>query len=214
MTKPDISPLHQRLAERIRDNGPITFAEFMEAALYDPAGGFYARPPVGEDGHFVTSPHVSPAFGDLVARQVAECWDLLGRPHPFGVVELGAGDGTLARQVEDASRSVPELDAALRVTCIERTAGQAEVLRQRGMTVAGSPSEAAPVHVLVANEVLDNVPFHRLRERDGAVVEVRVGVDGDGLAEVETEPGPDAVAALDRPLRPGEERPVSPAALA
>ena len=62
-------------------------------ALYDPELGFYARPPVGEGRDFVTSPHVSPAFGVLVARQVEEFWTLLGKPEPFWVVEVGAGTG-------------------------------------------------------------------------------------------------------------------------
>jgi SAM-dependent MidA family methyltransferase len=91
--------LAERLRHRITASGPITFAEFMEWALYDPEEGFYARLPVGEQGHFVTSPHLSPVFGRLLARQVAEFWELLDRPSPFDVIEVGAGDGTLARQI-------------------------------------------------------------------------------------------------------------------
>ena len=86
--------LQRRLLNWIEREGPISFAAFMEAALYDPDEGFYAHHPVGEDGHFVTSPHVSTAFGDLLARQLAECWETLGRPRPYTVAELGAGDGT------------------------------------------------------------------------------------------------------------------------
>jgi SAM-dependent MidA family methyltransferase len=67
---------------------------------------------------------------------------------------------------------------------------------------------------LIANEVLDNVPFHRLRERDGRAMEVRVGADGDRLVEVEAQPAQEVLDLVDRPLRAGEERPVSPAAMA
>jgi SAM-dependent MidA family methyltransferase len=70
------------------------------------------------------------------------------------------------------------------------------------------------VGCIVANEVLDNVPFHRLRQRDGRTVEVMVGADGQRLTEEEAEPTAEALGAVNRPLRPGEERPVSPAALA
>src|SRR6266571_5224741 len=90
------STLAARLRRRIREQGPITFADFMEAALYDPEEGFYTRPPVGEGGHFVTSPHVSRVFGELSGRQVEQMWEALGRPEPFSIVEAGAGDGTLA----------------------------------------------------------------------------------------------------------------------
>jgi SAM-dependent MidA family methyltransferase len=209
--------LGARLAGRIREHGPITFAEFMDVALYDPAEGFYARPPVGRGpgGHFVTSPHVSPAFGDLLARQVAECWDLLDRPRPYTVIEIGAGDGTLARQILDAVRAAPELNRAIRYVAIERTPGQVVALREAGVETVDSIPAAGPMTgCVLANEVLDNLPFHRLRERDGRVVEVLVDADGDRLVEVEGEPSREAVNMLGRPLRTGEERPVSPAAAA
>ena len=211
----DESTLLGRLRHRIRRHGPITFAEFMEAALYDPDQGFYARAPIGRDGHFVTSPHVSTAFGDLLARQLAECWEHLGRPDPFTVVELGAGDGTLARRIIRAVQPVPELAGSLRYRVVERTPGQAEALRSSALEVLGSLHEAAPLTgCVVANEVLDNVPFHRLRATpDGRLVEVMVGTDGDRLVEVEAEPTAEARAALVTPLAPGEERPVSPRAL-
>src|SRR5262249_5332322 len=89
----------ERLRARIRDDGPMTFAAFMEVALYDPDEGFYAGPAVGGAGHFVTSPHVSPLFGALLGALVEDAWIRLGRPDPFAVVEAGAGDGTLARHI-------------------------------------------------------------------------------------------------------------------
>lgn len=207
--------LRRRLAERIRADGPLTFAEFMEAALYDPEEGFYAGLPVSRDGHFVTSPHVSPAFGALVGRQVAEAWDLLGKPDPFTVVEVGAGDGTLARQVLEAADSVPELRKALRYVAVERSPAARKALADAGIEVLEDMAEIEDgvAGCVLANEVLDNLPLHRLRERDGRTVEVRVGLDGERLVEVEADSSPEAMAALREPLRPGEERPVSPATL-
>lgn len=210
-TNQDEKALLGRLRQRIEASGPISFAEFMEAALYDPAEGFYCRAPIGERGHFVTSPHVSPAFGDLVARQLAESWDLLGHPDPFTVVELGAGDGTLARRIRESASAVPSLSAAMRYVASERTPGQAEALRAGGVETVASMTELPPVTgCILANELLDNVPFHRLRERDGRVVEVAVGEEDGHLVEVEVEPDPEILGHLTRPLAPGEERPVSP----
>ncbi len=208
--------LSDQLVERIRGSGSIDFAEFMDLALYHPDQGFYARPPVGERGHFVTSPHVSPAFGDLLARQVAEAWDALGRPPRLDVVEVGAGDGTLGTQILAAARAVPELAAALRYTGVERTAGARAALQDKGLAARGSLGEVRRITgVVLANEVLDNLPFHRVRERDGRLVEVFVGLDGDRLVEVERDPTRAARAlAGERPFGPGEERPVSPAAVA
>lgn len=204
--------LRDRILERIRREGPITFAAFMEAALYDPREGFYAGVPVGPDGHFVTSPHVSGAFGALLARQLGECWDLLGRPDPFRVVEVGAGDGTLARVILAEAAPVPELAAAVRYGAVERSPGARVALKNAGIETRERLE--APAHVILANELLDNLPFHRLRERDGEVVEVLVGMEGDRLVEVEGPPSPEALTALGpTAIGPGQERSVSAAAL-
>src|SRR5438477_10792253 len=126
--------LAERLRRRILAEGPVTFAEFMEVALYDPEEGFYRSVPVGARGAFVTSPHISPVFGRLVATQVEDLWELLDRPDPFTVVEAGAGDGTLAAQI------LEHLPAGLRRTvryvAVERSAGARAALTRLGVRVA------------------------------------------------------------------------------
>ncbi len=91
-------PLVARIRDEIARDGPITFARFMELALYDPDGGYYrsetARP--GRDGDFLTAPEAHPIFGAALSRAVADAWDRLGRPDPFVLREYGAGTGTLA----------------------------------------------------------------------------------------------------------------------
>lgn len=121
-----------RLAERIRRRGPIPFDEWMEAALYDPDGGFFARAssssfssssPGGAGrsrGDFLTSVEVGSLFGALVARAMDGWWDQLGRPDPFLVVDAGAGRGQLAR---DVLRAEPRCAPALRYVLVERSAG-------------------------------------------------------------------------------------------
>src|SRR5205809_6364005 len=94
-------PLADRLRARIEAEGPITFAAFMEAALYDPDGGFYSRLAAGGRGHFETSPRTSPAFAMLLGAQLEELWERLGRPDPFWVVGVGAGDGTRAARLPE-----------------------------------------------------------------------------------------------------------------
>jgi SAM-dependent MidA family methyltransferase len=208
--------LRERLLEQIDRSGPITYADFVEAALYDPAEGFYARPRAGPDGDFVTAPYVSRAFGLLLARQLGECWEVLGRPDRFPVVEAGAGDGTLALQIREAVEPVPALARALSYLAVERTPGARRALEERG--IAAVDSLGAAGHGLkgcvVANELLDNLPFHVLRERGGRVVEVMIGSSGGRLAEVERPPTPEALSGLRSELEPGEERAVSPAVLA
>jgi len=97
----------------------------MEAALYDPSGGFFARAGAAggagrSRGDFVTSVEVGSLFGALIARAVDGWWDQLGRPDPFLVVDAGAGRGQLAR---DVLRAGPRCAAALRYVLVERSAG-------------------------------------------------------------------------------------------
>lgn len=164
-----------RIADEIRLRGPITFAEFMEHALYGP-GGFYDRPPVGEGGHFVTSPHVHEIFGELLARALRQLWESLGRPSPFAVAEAGAGDGTLARRLVEHLGDTP-----VHYTTVERSVGARDALAAiDGLAVADEL--AGPYHVVLANELLDNLPFRRMR----GPREVRVGLEGGRLVAVET----------------------------
>src|SRR6476620_326530 len=89
----------------IREHGPIGFDVFMELALYGP-GGFYERPPVGADRDFVTSPHVHPAFGRFLARALESLRDAIAPDDGVRLTEVGAGDGTLARQLLEAMPAI------------------------------------------------------------------------------------------------------------
>src|SRR6266545_1881877 len=186
--KPTTASLAERLRRRIVAGGPITFAQFMEWALYDPDAGFYARLPVGEKGHFVTSPHLSPVFGRLVARQVAEFWELLDRPAPFDVVEVGAGDGTMAHQILGALPD--EVTQLVRFRAVERSAAARQALEASGFEALESLSDITSpiVGCVIANELLDNLPFHRLRGASQGVAELFVGVEGDRFVLVVSPP--------------------------
>ncbi len=173
----------------IRDHGPITFAEFMELALYG-AGGFYERPPVGTEGDFVTSPHIHPVFGSLVAKALRSFHAGLAGPEPFRIAEVGAGDGTLAEQL---LRELHDLDVDY--TAAEVSPGAREALRAiTGVSVTTELSDRP--HVVLAQELLDNLPFRRVRGDR----EICVGLDGDRLVEVEApwdaEPAPRDVETL------------------
>lgn len=86
--------------------GPISFARFMELALYHPEYGYYAsgRASIGRHGDFFTNVSVGSLFGKLLAAQFAEIWEKLGRPPEFTIIEHGAHDGSLAGDVLKALR--------------------------------------------------------------------------------------------------------------
>ncbi len=204
--------------------GGLRFDRFVEAALYGP-GGFFTSVGrgAGRRADFVTSVEVGSLFGAVVARALDAEWVRLGRPDPFVVVEAGAGRGALARDVLQAE---PECAPALRYVCVERSArlrAEAEALlpveppatvlglgRARGpdddvSVVAAGPSVAVladlpvpvPFGVVLANELLDNLPFRLLERREAGWAEVFVGpgpTEGT-LAEVLVDAPPETVAA-------------------
>ena len=130
--------LSERLVERIRRHGPLPYDAFIEAALYDPDGGFYATGgSAGRRGDFLTSPEIGPLFGAVLAHAIDSWWDEVGQPDPFVVVEAGAGPGALARAVL-AER--PRCAAALRYVLVERSARQ-RALHAEGLPLA-PPEEA------------------------------------------------------------------------
>jgi SAM-dependent MidA family methyltransferase len=184
----------ERIRRRIRADGPIAFDDYMREALYGP-GGFYERPPVGsESGHFVTSPHVHPIFSGLFGSAVEDLWNRIGRPRPLRLVEAGAGDGTMGRELVDGfGRAGIDLE----YTAVDVSAGAREVLASIADVVVDrlSDVEALDPGVVVANELLDNLPFRRVRGVDGGTLEVRIDLAGDRLVEVPA-PCPDELAAL------------------
>jgi SAM-dependent MidA family methyltransferase len=168
---------------------------------------------------------VGPLFGAVVARALDAWWEGLGRPDPFVVVEAGAGTGSLCRAVLDAT---PACAPALHYVLVERSerlrVEQArrlplEPARQvLGPAVAADPEEAAhPVAgtgpvvtaldelpagpitgVVLANELLDNLPFRLLARREDGWDEVRVGLAGRGFVEVPVPAEPGVAATADR----------------
>jgi SAM-dependent MidA family methyltransferase len=230
----------ERIVQRIRREGPISFDVFVELALYGEGGFFTRARGAGRGGRdFVTSPEVGPLFGALVARALDGWWHDLESTDPFLVVEAGAGRGRLAHDVLAAG---PECARALRYVLVERSpalrAQQRELLRVEpfedalGPVVRTDDDASLPVTgmgpivtaldelpavaldgVVLANELLDNLPF-RIVERTGdGWAEVRVALDGDELAEslvpalAELAAEADVVAA-DAAVMPGVRLPV------
>lgn len=206
-----MTPVEDHLRAEIRRRGPIPFDEVVEAALYHPGGGFYATGGrAGRRGDFLTSPEVGPLFGTVVARAVDAWWAEAGNPTTFVVLEAGAGPGTLAASVLAAA---PACARALRWVLVERSAPQralqAERLRLEDSTAAfawlDDPGDDAPAAsppsgpivvsraelprlpgscIVLANELLDNLPFGLVERTATGWSEVHVGWDGHALVEV------------------------------
>jgi SAM-dependent MidA family methyltransferase len=179
--------LSEFLRERIRAaGGRLSFEQFMEIALYAPGLGYYSAgsAKIGADGDFVTAPEVSDLFSRCLARQCAEVLAQGGGE----ILELGAGTGRMAAVILETLAELGRLPD--RYAILEVSADLAE--RQRGR-LAGLPTgirervvwlERLPERpqrgIILANEVLDALPFHRVVLRGGRVLELGVGLAAEG----------------------------------
>lgn len=188
--------LLSRLRAHIQSAGGwISFADYMHAALYTPALGYYSggAHKFGAQGDFITSPELTPLFGQALAAQVAE---VMAQSEPV-VLEVGAGTGHLAADLLltlDELGSTPDCYQILEVSG-ELRQRQAETVRQRAPALFDRVRwiDALPdafSGAVVANEVLDVMPVHLLVWRNGGGFERGVGLDDRGHLVWADEPAP------------------------
>lgn len=161
------------IAEVIAQRAPLRFDELVELALYHPEFGFYETGgAAGRAGDFLTSPEVGPLFGAVLARALDTWWSELGEPDPFTVVEAGAGRGALAKAVLAAA---PACGPALRYVAVERSSALRAMYPHSVDTLPHEPFTG----VILANELLDNLPFGLLERTAEGWAEVQVDADLD-----------------------------------
>ena len=191
--------LIHRIQERIKVEGRITFAEFMEMALYDPEYGYYTsgREPVGESGDYLTSPMMHPAFGAAIAKWLFAKWCDMGKPSQFDVVEIGAGKGLLCATILTwMQREFPELFQAVDYLIVERGSlrsdralnlpdmqGKVRVLEDVSEIPDGSINGC-----IFSNELVDAFPVHLVTVEGGRLQEIFVELCDHRFVEIFGEP--------------------------
>jgi SAM-dependent MidA family methyltransferase len=201
------SELVQKLIARIEREGPISFAGFMETALYDPDFGYYTlQARIGAEGDYWTSPEVHRIFAELIGRQIAQAAGLIAPNRCFTVIEMGAGQGTFAANLLKAlQREHPALLARLQYVIIERSPRMEQRQRehlgpllQEGMPIRWLPdlstlASGAVTGVIFSNELVDAFPVHRVVKRPAGLRELFVEWSGQGFIEIEAPPGTPAL---------------------
>ena len=206
------SAVDQEIRDLIQKNGRITFAQFMQACLYSPRGGFYSSRGNRISTHFGTSPTSHPVFGALIARQLEQMWHLLGDPPVFHVIEVGSGDGALAQSIVHACwRMAPRLAQALYYVAADyeprglqspdhtfdwdngtgdwmSPSRRDAILGVQRVQTEGLRAFRNVVGCILCNELIDNFPVHRFAIQGGRVKEVFVTSAGGNLTEVLDEP--------------------------
>lgn len=182
------SPLQRLIVERIQRKGPLTFADYMRMALYEPGYGYYmtGQTRMGWRGDYFTSADVSSLFAHCLGRQLFAFWEKLKRPAPFVVLEQGAGRGNLAEDVRTwAEREAGEFARALAYETTDIRAGQDSL----------HPLDQSRAHVLFSNELIDAFPVHVVEVREGQIYEVYVDYQVGRLCETLAAPSSPQVAS-------------------
>lgn len=181
--------LREKIDAILKNQGPLSFPDYLNLALYDPELGYYAgnTSQVGRDGDFYTSVSVGPLFGQLLANRFVQWWENNAKPSPWRILEIGAHDGKLAADVlQTIAATAPEAWQALEYAIVEPLPLLRDAQQQRLSPLAASLLLATDFKTLATNplpgiafgnEILDALPFHLVRYHENQWSELYVSAD-------------------------------------
>lgn len=176
----------EKIAQKIKREGPLSFHDFMEMALYDPAVGYYSSPAekIGSTGDFYTSAYLSSIFGALIGKQLEEMWEMMN-VQDFAIIEYGAGSGLLCSDILHYLKANNRLYLQLTYYIIEKSPSMIE---KEKTVLAGYESKVkwinsiteipAVTGCILSNEVVDNFAVHRVLMQD-ELMELFVDYNGE-----------------------------------
>lgn len=170
----------------IRTSGPISLAHYMTLCLTHPKFGYYKNAdPLGEAGDFITAPEISQIFGELIGLWIANCWQSMGNPAKFTLLELGPGRGTLMSDALRVIQNVPGVADAKQLTLLETN--DAFISAQRKLLLEHNPQWIADISelpinqplIVIANEFFDALPIRQYQKLNGKWHERAIGLKDD-----------------------------------
>ncbi len=196
MSEVSSSPLLKIISSCISSSSDqqITFAQYMEMCLYYPEYGYYNSRAIaiGSQGDFFTSASISEDFGELLAKKIKQCWDDLGQPDNFQVVEMGAGEGVLAKIILDyLMQKYPQLNDNLTYLIIEKSQQlkekQVKMLDDKQYKIKWKEwqdiKNESIVGCFISNELMDALAVHRVIKKNDSLQEIYVTMENGLLTE-------------------------------
>ena len=183
------SPLEQELVRLIEATGPMPLDRYMALCLGHPLHGYYmSRDPFGRGGDFTTAPEISQMFGEIIGIWCMQCFDLMGRPKAFDLIELGPGRGTLMMDLLRAIRAMPDFLSRLTVRLVE-TSPLLRALQEQTLKAAAVPltwhQTLADIplgpSLVIANEFFDALPVRQFQRLEQGWAERVIGLSGGDL---------------------------------
>jgi SAM-dependent MidA family methyltransferase len=181
----------------------INFAEYMDIALYHPQYGYYSTKAlnIGKQGDFFTSVHLGSDFGELLAEQFLEIWEILEKPTSFSIVEMGAGQGYLAVDIlKYIQQKYSDFYAALKYIIVEKSLGlkQEQQKHLQDLSVTWCDLEEILDNSITgcffSNELVDAFPVNQFIIKEGKLQEVYItnndltSQENSGFIEISAEP--------------------------
>jgi len=209
-----MNELTEIIKSEILQSGPVTFERFTDLALYHEEYGYYSSGYVniGRHGDFYTSPYVHSAFGDVLSKFILKGIACINAP-VHTVLEIGAGKGTLARDILDfIKRDNPGVYRSLEYIMIEGSPSlidQAQDIlkdHQDKIRFIRSPAEMEDesiAGVVISNELFDSLPFHRAVVEEGRLREIYVSFEDNNFIEITGEPSAPELEEYIRKYAPG-----------
>jgi SAM-dependent MidA family methyltransferase len=163
--------LSEIIIEKIKNEGPLSFRDFMEMSLYYPELGYYTSTTdkIGKNGDFYTSSDLTSLFGAIIGKQIEEMWEVAGM-EPFTIIEFGAGTGLLCHDILDYLKNNMKLYDELNYCIIEKSPGlrekQKSHLHEKVSWHNSTEEIQAVTGCVLSNEVVDNFSVHQVVMKD------------------------------------------------
>ncbi len=187
------------IIDEIKAVGQVTFARYMEMALYHPTAGYYTKGEkiIGKEGDYYTAPDVSGLFGKVLADQMYQMWVICGKPQHWDLVEYGAGKGILAENIiKHCREKYPDIFRVMQYVIIEKSPSMVKKQKQvlssidkpaKGINWVNEQNDLSPGSItgcIFSNELFDSFPLHRVIKQNGKIHEIYIAFSQGRLYEV------------------------------